>query len=109
MKNEVITNLFYDKVFRKNLSKNPKAYIKDIFGENADESVEYRVVCTTKEINYVVIPYINNSIDIQQLSELNAAGVSTAGSASTAGTAGSISTTFSSASSGATVGTAASA
>jgi hypothetical protein len=90
MNNKDAINRLYDKTFRKNLTQNPKLYLNEIYGKDADESLDYIVYTSTKEILYVVIPYINDEIDIGQLSEVNAAGSSTAG---TVGTFGSVTTT----------------
>ncbi len=106
LKEEDAVEMFYNKDFRAKLEKNPEDFIKKIAGENL-ANVEYKVVKSTKDVAYIVIPAYN--LDLDEISAAanrlsNANIVSSVGSIGSAGTVGTIGGTASTISCVGTVG-----
>lgn len=105
IKNEDIYNNIIDKEFRKKLIANPSKYAKEL-GYDIKDDTQIKVVKNTKNIMYINLVEVDGSKELD-LTQVQAAGTSTAGTAGTAGTLGSISTTFLCSSTASTAGTAA--
>ncbi len=108
--NKLLNKQLFDKNFRTKLKADPKAYIESL--NNAQlEGVDYKVVESSKDVFYVVMPYVDGSINSQDIDNIIAAAcvgsAGTLGTAATASSASSASTvcgSVSSASSASTLG-----
>ena len=82
-------NTIYDRKFRSELISNPKKELKKI-SFDIIEDIDYKVIESTKDITYFVIPQQDNTVD---LSNISAAGKSIpVSSAACAGSVGTVCT-----------------
>ncbi len=78
-------NNLYDKEFRNKIKADPKKAFMN------NDNFEYKVLTSTKDITYFVMPYLQDS-DLSSLKEVVAADtLGSAGTVGTVGTAGSVS------------------
>ncbi len=77
----------YNKEFRAKLKANPKSYIDGIFS-----NIEYKIIESSKDVTYLVIPHADKAFSNASLKDLSAASgtVGSTGSVGTVGSAGSV-------------------
>ncbi len=110
--NRTIVGQLYDKEFRMKLRKNTAEHIKHIYkGSNSDlnsEKIEYLVKTNTKDSIYFVIPEMDYTLKMDDISRIDVAG-KTVGSLGCAGSVASASTVFTISGSASSFGSASSA
>ncbi len=92
MNNIIDNKQFFNKEIRAKLKADPKAYIKS-FNSSQLEGIDYKVVESSKDVFYVVMPYVDGSMSTQDMQNmLGAAQASSAGSFGSLGSVGTVGT-----------------
>ncbi len=108
MARNIVHEKMFDKGFRARLINNPKATMQELaVGNVVDHTLDYKAMVSTKDTFYFVIPYISEEQNIDDLTNIQAAGGAgnAVSSVVTVGSVGTLSTATSTAACVGSVGT----